>query len=178
MDSCRKKTNNVPYRSTVNITPPLGRSSMVDVSSVGIVPPVHHKGRRWKHLAESFPKMYRSVLALLAPSWVVEQSSVENRPRAYTVYHPVRGRTSCFDRCPVSCVYIRMYTRYDTYTIRLFSLSCILIYLVDDTVCFSYCVYYLLVYVCFPPAGNLPLQSYWSLGLSCDHGLHCSDGLT
>ena len=28
------------------------------------------KIRRWNHVAESFPKAYRSVLALLAPSWL------------------------------------------------------------------------------------------------------------
>ena len=43
------------------------------------------------------------------------------------------------------------------------------------TICFSYCVYYLLFYVfiCFSYCGSLPLQSCWSL--SCDHGLHCSN---
>ena len=38
---------------------------MVGISTVGIV--AVQKGRRWKHLAESFPKTYRSVLA---PSWL------------------------------------------------------------------------------------------------------------
>ena len=42
------------------------------------------------------------------------------------------------------------------------------------TICFSYCVYYLLFYL-FSSPGNLPLQSCWSL--SCGHGLHCSDDL-
>ena len=38
------------------------------------------KGVRWKYLAETFPKTYRSVLAL-APSWLSIQSSSENHPR-------------------------------------------------------------------------------------------------
>ena len=45
---------------------PLRRFSMLDISTVGIVS-VPKKCRRWEHLAESFPKTYRSVLA---PSWL------------------------------------------------------------------------------------------------------------
>ena len=40
--------------------------SMVDISTVGVVSVPKKLG----DLAESFPKAYRSVLALLAPSWL------------------------------------------------------------------------------------------------------------
>ena len=47
---------------------------MVNISTGGTALPVPEKSRRWKHFAESFPKTCRSVLA---PSLVVEQSSLE-----------------------------------------------------------------------------------------------------
>ena len=53
---------------------PLGRFSMVDIPTVGKVP-VPKTSRRWKHLAESVPKIRVDTLL------VVEQSSSENRPR-------------------------------------------------------------------------------------------------
>ena len=48
-----------------------------------------HDGRHWQYLVESIPKACRSVLA---PSWFVEQSSLEKRPRGcdsviYTVLY-------------------------------------------------------------------------------------------
>ena len=46
----------------------LGRSSMLDISSVGVVPAPRKNGR-WQHLADIFAKAYRSVLAL-PPSWL------------------------------------------------------------------------------------------------------------
>ena len=45
---------------------PLDRFSMVDISTVGIGPVPKHS-QRWKYLAETFPKTYRSVLE---PSWL------------------------------------------------------------------------------------------------------------
>ena len=64
------------YDSCACYTPPR-RSSMVDISTVGYSVGCQ-EGRHWKHLAESFPNTSRSVLA---PCWLVEQSSLENRPR-------------------------------------------------------------------------------------------------
>ena len=45
---------------------PLGRFSMVDISTIGVVS-VPKRGRRWKRLAESFPKTCGLVSA---PSWL------------------------------------------------------------------------------------------------------------
>ena len=45
---------------------PLGQFSMVDTSTVGVMP-VPQRSAAGKHVAESFPKTHRSVLAL---SWL------------------------------------------------------------------------------------------------------------
>ena len=61
----------------------------------------------------------------------------------------------------------------DTYVRWSLLLSCF--FCLRYTICFSYCVYYLLFLFVFPPEVIFPLQSYCSL--SCDHGLHCIDEL-
>ena len=71
----------VPH-TTVYVTPPCDDFSTLDISSAGIVPVPKRIGVEKMHLTESFPKAYRSVVA---PSWFVEQSRVENRPRG--VWH-------------------------------------------------------------------------------------------
>ena len=78
----------IPYR-TVYITL-LGRLSVVDVSTVGMVS-VPKKTRRWKYLAESFPKTYRS--ASCGTLLVVEQSSLEKPPQGCVVRTVVYGNT-------------------------------------------------------------------------------------
>ena len=54
-------------------------------------------GRQWKHIAESFPNTYRSVLVRywfgIGTLLAVEQSSLENRPRgAWYIPSAVYGR--------------------------------------------------------------------------------------
>ena len=64
--------------------PPLpGLFSMLDISIVGIVS-VPRRSALAASLSESFPKTYRSVLALLvllAPSWLSSNRTWKNRPR-------------------------------------------------------------------------------------------------
>ena len=47
------------------------------------------KGGRWKHLAESFPKKYRSVLAL-APSWLSGNRAWETAPGVSYTHRCIR----------------------------------------------------------------------------------------
>ena len=56
---------------------PLGGFSMLDISTDGINVGANKGLGVGKHPADSFPKTCRSVLA---PSWFVEQSILENRP--------------------------------------------------------------------------------------------------
>ena len=70
-----------PY-TTVYTTHTLGRFSMLDISSVGIMS-VPKKVGVGKHLAESFPKTYYSVMA---PSWLSSNRVRKTAPRVCDVH--------------------------------------------------------------------------------------------
>ena len=58
----------------------------------------YHIHRRWKRLAESFPKTcsYRSVCGTSGTLLVVEQSTFENRPSGCDVHRRVRTVQQCY----------------------------------------------------------------------------------
>ena len=64
---------------------PLGRFSMVDISTVGVVSVP--KSLRWKHLAESFPKTYRPVLAT---SWLSSYRAWKTAAGVCDTHHGIR----------------------------------------------------------------------------------------
>lgn len=64
---------------------PLGRFSMVDISTAGVVSVP--KSRLWKHLAESFRKTYRPVLAT---SWLSSYRAWKTTAGVCDTHHVVR----------------------------------------------------------------------------------------
>ena len=72
----------MPYTAVYYVTPP--QAAFPWSISPQLEQCRRKKYRCWKHLPESVPKTYRSVLA---PSWLrVEQSTLDNRPRCVCVF--------------------------------------------------------------------------------------------
>ena len=82
---CTTRTRYTVYDGAVCITPP---SADFPYS---ISPQLEYcrypQGRRWKHLGESFPKTYRSVLAL-APSWLTSNRALKSALRGCGIHTP------------------------------------------------------------------------------------------
>ena len=80
---------------------------MVDMSTaVGIVSALQ-KSRRGENLVESFPKTYRSMLALLTLSWLlVDQSRLENRPRGMRCNTVVYMNTYAYGRINTNIIIV------------------------------------------------------------------------
>ena len=79
--------NRATYRMRRCTSHPPGRCSMVDISTVRIHSVGAKKGQRWKHLADNFPKTYRSVLA---PSWL-SSNRAWKPPQGGVIYTVVHG---------------------------------------------------------------------------------------
>ena len=75
-------------RCTSHYHTPLGRFSMVSISQQ-LEWCRCQKGRRWQHHAESFPKMYRSVLAL-APSGLSSNRAWKTAPGGCDKHRGIR----------------------------------------------------------------------------------------